>query len=80
MCSELHNQRRSFSQRGVLVDAGGAVGAGAGADGEFAAFEVAEEVLPLGLGGGAVFLGGAQGAAAGDEGAVGFDGLGGVDG
>lgn len=30
----------------VFVDADGAVGAGAGADGEFAAFEVAEEVLP----------------------------------
>src|SRR3954468_18650769 len=64
----------------MFVDAGGAVGAGAGADGEFGAFEVAEEVLPLGIGGGAVLLGGAQGAAAGDEGAVGFDGLGGVDG
>ncbi|MCP3759384.1 hypothetical protein [Streptomyces sp. TBY4] len=40
---------------------------------------MAEEVLPLGVGGGAVLLGGAQGAAAGDEGAVGFDRLGGVD-
>src|SRR4051794_3991245 len=64
----------------MFVDAGGAVGAGAGADGEFAAFEVAEEILPLGVGGGAVLLGGGQGAAAGDECAVGFDGLGGVDG
>lgn len=34
---------------GVFVDAGGAVGAGAGADGQLAAFEVAEEVLPLGV-------------------------------
>lgn len=64
----------------MFVDAGGAVGAGAGADGELAAFEVAEEVFPLGVGGGAVFLGGAQGAAPVDEGTVGFDGLGGVDG
>jgi hypothetical protein len=37
----------------VLVDAGGAVGAGAGPDGELPAFEVAEKVLPLGIGGGA---------------------------
>ncbi|MFF3468490.1 hypothetical protein [Streptomyces sp. NPDC002619] len=59
----------------MLVDAVGAVGASAGADGELAAFEVAEEVLPLGVGGGAVFLGGPQGTAAGDEGAMGFDGL-----
>jgi hypothetical protein len=33
------------------MNAGGAVGAGAGADGELAAFEVAEEVLPFGFGG-----------------------------
>ncbi|WP_445520821.1 hypothetical protein [Streptomyces sp. NEAU-174] len=64
----------------MFMDAGGSVGAGAGADREFAAFEVAEEVFPLGVGGGAVFLGGPQGVAAGDEGAVGLDGLGGVDG
>lgn len=44
-------------------------------DGELAAFEVAEEVLPLGIGGGAVFLCRPQGAAAGDEVAMGFDGL-----
>src|SRR4051794_4361467 len=62
------------------MDRRGSEGAGAGADGELAAFEVAEEVLPLGVGGSAVLLGGPQGAAAGDEGAVGFDGLGGVDG
>jgi hypothetical protein len=68
------------SDAGVLVDAGGAVGPGASADGEFAAFEVAEEVLPLGFGGSVVLLSGAQGAAAGDEGAVGFDGLGAVPG
>ncbi|MGW7261407.1 hypothetical protein [Streptomyces sp. NPDC054834] len=48
---------------GVFVDAGGAVGAGADADGELAALEVAEEVLPLGCSGGPVLLGGAQGAA-----------------
>jgi DNA end-binding protein Ku len=32
----------------VFVDAGGAVGAGAGADGKFAAFEVAEAAQPAG--------------------------------
>jgi hypothetical protein len=53
---------------------------GGGGLGELAAFEAAEEVLPLGSGGGAVPLGGPQGTAAGDEGAMGFDGLGGVDG
>lgn len=44
-----------------------------------AEFEVAEEILPLGVGRGPV-LGGAQGAAAVDESPVGLDGLGGVDG
>ncbi|WP_328741671.1 hypothetical protein OG436_04660 [Streptomyces caniferus] len=68
------------SDASVLVDAGGAVGAGAGADGELAAFEVTEEVFPLCVGRGAVFLGGAERAAASDEGVVGFDGLGRVDG
>ncbi len=35
----------------MLVDAGGAIGAGAGVNGELAAFEAAEEVLPLGVDG-----------------------------
>lgn len=60
----------------MLVDAGCAVGAGAGADGELAAFEVTEEVFPLCVRRDAVFLGRAERAAASDEGAVGFDGLG----
>ncbi|MER0477808.1 hypothetical protein ABR737_05480 [Streptomyces sp. Edi2] len=68
------------SDASVLVDAGGVVGAGAGADGELAAFEVTEEVFPLRVRRGAVFLGRAGRASASDEGAVGFDGLGGVDG
>ncbi|MFE6398101.1 hypothetical protein [Streptomyces alboflavus] len=59
---------------GVFVEAVGAVGAGAGADGQFAALEVAKEVLPLGVSGDAVFLGGTQRTAPGDEGAMGFDG------
>jgi hypothetical protein len=46
------------AQAGVLVDAGGAERAAAGAGGDLAAFEVAEELLPFGVGGGAVFLGG----------------------
>ena len=64
----------------MLVDAGGGEGAAAGAGGDFAAFEVAEEFFPFGVGGGAVFLGGPQCPAAGEEGQVGLDGLVGVDG
>src|SRR6266446_8040705 len=64
----------------VLVDARGGEGAAAGAGGDFAAFEVAEEFFPFGVGGGAVFLGGPQCPAAGEEGQVGLDGLVGVDG
>ena len=43
---------------GVLVDARGAEGAGAGADGDLAPLEVAEELVPFVVGGCAVFLGG----------------------
>jgi hypothetical protein len=43
-------------------------------------FEVAEELFPFGVGGGAVFLGGPQCPAAGEEGQVGLDRLVGVDG
>ena len=64
----------------MLVDAGGAERAPAGARGDFAAFEVAEEFFPFGVGGGAVFLGWPQCAAAGQEGQVGLDRLVGVDG
>ena len=63
------------AQAAVLVDAGGADGAAAGAGGDFAAFEVAEQFGPFGVGGGAVFLGGPQCPAAGEEGQVGLDGL-----
>ena len=63
------------------MDAGGAERSPAGAGGDFAAFEVAEEFLPpFGVGGGAVFLGGPQRAAAGQEGQVGLDGFVGVGG
>ena len=55
---------------GVLVDAAGGVGASAVAEGDAAALEVAEELVPLGVGGGAVFLAGAQLPPAGDVGAV----------
>ena len=44
---------------GVFVDAGGAERSGAGADGDFATLEVAEELFPFLVGGRAVFLGGA---------------------
>ena len=59
---------------------GVSIGAAAVADGDLAAFEVADELGPFGVGGGAVFLGGAQRAPAGDEGAVAVDHLVGVDG
>ena len=68
------------AQAGVLVDAGGVVGAAAVAEGDLAAGEVAEEFVPFGVGGGAVFGGGTQGAAAGDEGPVAVDDVFGVDG
>jgi len=42
-------------------------GAAAGAGGDLAPFEVAEELLPFVVGADAVFVGGAQGAAAGEE-------------
>jgi len=45
--------------RDMLVDAAGAVGAAAVAEREAAVFEVAEEFLPLLVGGAAVFLAGA---------------------
>jgi len=59
----------------VLVDTRGSVGAAAITEGEFAALEVAEEFLPLVIGGGAVLPGGTQFAAAGEEGSVAVDGL-----
>ena len=68
------------AQAAVFVDAGGVVGAAAVADGDFAVFEVADELGPFLVGGGAVFLAGAQRAAAGDEGPVAVDHLFGVDG
>src|SRR5215470_5018845 len=67
------------SDTGMLMDAGRAEGAGADADGQLAFFEVGEELVPLLLGRCPVFLAGAGVPAAGDEAAVGFDGLGAVD-
>ena len=64
----------------MFVDAGGVVGAAAVAEGDLAAFEVADEFGPFLVGRGAVFLAGAQRAAAGDECAVAVDHLVGVDG
>ena len=52
---------------GVLMDACRSVCAGAGADGNLSALEVTEEVVPLGIGGGAVLLGGPQGPAPRDK-------------
>ena len=63
----------SESTAEMFVDAGGVVGAAAVADGDLAALEVADELGPFGVRRGPVFLGGAQRAAAGDEGAVAVD-------
>src|SRR5215475_6275955 len=62
------------------MNAGRVVGAAAVADGDLAAFEMADELGPFGVGGGAVFLGGPQCATAGDEGTVAVDHFLGVDG
>src|SRR5205823_1697728 len=64
----------------VLVDAAGPVGAAAVAERDPPALEMAEEFLPFGVGGRAVFLAGAQGPAAGDECPVSVDDFLGVDG
>ena len=58
---------------GVFVPACGVVGAVAGTQGQLAAFELAEEFLPFGLGRGAVLLRRSQGATTGQEGAVSLD-------
>jgi hypothetical protein len=64
----------------VLVDARGGVGAAAGADGDLAALEVAEELLPFLLGRCPVFLAGTNRATAGDECPVAVDDFLGIDG
>jgi hypothetical protein len=64
----------------VFVDAGGAERAAACADGDFAALEVAEELLPFLVGGDAVFFARAKGPAAGQEGHVRLNRLFGIDG
>jgi len=67
-------------QAPVLVNAGGAERAAAGAGGDLAEFEMAEELGPFLVAGDAVFLGGPQGPAAGQERQVGLDRLVGIDG
>ena len=62
------------------MNAAGSVGPAAVAEGELAALEVAEELVPFLVGWGAVFLAGAQLAAAGDECPVAVDRFFGVDG
>jgi hypothetical protein len=63
---------------GVLVDARGPERPCAGPDGDFPGFEVAEELGPLLLGRGAIFLAGLQRPPAGQERPVGLDGFLGV--
>lgn len=65
---------------GVFVDAGGRERSTAEAGGDLAAFEVAEELIPLLIGGGAVLLGGPQRTTSGEERPVCLDDLVGVDG
>ena len=62
------------------MDAGRGVGAAARAQGDLAVLEVAEELLPLLVGGGAVLLVGSQSTPSGDERTVAVDGLLGIDG
>src|SRR5262249_9312669 len=72
-------QKRA-AQAAVLVDAGRVVGASAVADGDLAAFEVADELVPFLVGGSAVFLAGPQCPATGDGRAMPVDHCVGVDG
>src|SRR5665811_1589348 len=72
--------RHGAADAGVFVDARCGECAGTGSDGDFASFEVAEEVLPFVVGGYSVFVGGPQGSSTGEEGEMGGDGLLGIDG
>ncbi|WP_438453057.1 hypothetical protein [Streptomyces asiaticus] len=64
-----------FREAAVFMGAAGPVGSAAVAQGDPAALEVAEELLPFLVGRSSVFLAGAGGAAAGDEGPVAVDDL-----
>ena len=64
----------------MAKDPGGGVGAAAGAEFDFAVFEVVEELVPLGVGDVAILVAGSLVAAAGDERAVVFDDVVVVDG
>ena len=61
------------------MDARGGERAAAGAGGDFAEFEVAEEFFPFLVGGDAVFLAGSQRTPSGQERQVGLDRLLGID-
>src|SRR5271169_6580206 len=61
------------------MHAAGSVGPSAVAESDLPPLEVAEELVPFGVAGNAVFLAGAGGAAAGDERPVGVDDFFGVD-
>src|SRR5258708_5294819 len=69
---------RSWSSVPV-TPAAGPVGPSAAAESDLPPLEVAEELVPFGVAGNAVFLAGAGGAAAGDERPVGVDDFFGVD-
>src|SRR5580692_7751309 len=74
------NPQEWASDAGVLVDAAGGVGATAVAEGDAAALEVAEELVPFGVGRGAVLFAGPELPPAGDERLVAADGFFWVDG
>jgi hypothetical protein len=72
--------QQGAAQAAVLVDAWCVVGTAAVTDSDLAAFEVAEELGPLLVSWGAIFLAGTQSAAPGDERPVTVNDLFGVDG
>ena len=71
--------QQGTAEAGVLVDAGCGEGSAACPERNFPSLEMAEELLPFGVGGGAVFLPGTGGPPPGDEGTVRRDDLFGVD-
>jgi hypothetical protein len=77
---QLSPQERAPEKRLCSWIAIGAAGSTAVADSDLAALEAAEELLPLLLGGAAVFLAGPRVPVAGDERAVPVDGFLGIDG
>ncbi|MEJ3745372.1 hypothetical protein WEI85_19020 [Actinomycetes bacterium KLBMP 9797] len=68
------NAKEWATNAAVFVNTAGAICAAAVAEGEPAAFKVAEKLVPFRVGGVPVFLAGTQAAAAGDKGPMPVDG------